>query len=95
MHHIKKKALNKSCLELNFVQKSLSAYVYLPPGWSQWPWKIGMFEVLFCRENVTKNTHHIKKSLKSFRAHGSTPVADKQMRSQNFLDNIQFRTTFI
>ncbi len=26
-----KKALNKSCSKLNFVQKSLSAYFYLPP----------------------------------------------------------------
>ncbi len=64
-------------------------------GGSQGPRKIGMFEVLFSRENVAKNTHGIKKSWKSFNPHSSTPAADRLMRSRTFLDEIQFWTTFI
>ncbi len=48
----------------------MSAHVYLPREWSQGSRKIGMFEVLLCRETLTtfnlglnaaKNAHHTKK----------------------------------
>ncbi len=54
-----------------------------------------MFEVLFCGENGAKNTHGIKKKLKSFDPHNSNPAADRQMGSRTFLNQIQFQTTFI
>ncbi len=49
-----KKASNKSCSELNLVQKSLRAHmsVSCPLEWSQGARKIGRFEVLLCKETA-------------------------------------------
>ncbi len=51
--HPIKKASNKSCSELNFVQKSPWAHMSIPPPeWSKGAQKIDMVEILSCTERA-------------------------------------------
>ncbi len=49
-----KKATNKSCSELNFVQKSLRVHMSISPQKRQITFNLEL--------NATKNMHHIKKA---------------------------------
>ncbi len=80
--HYIKKASNKSCSELNFVQKSQWTRICLStPRVEPGALKICTFEILKCTE--------MEKSP------SSTPGADGHMRPLTFLYEIQFWTTFI
>ncbi len=77
-----KSCSNKSCFELNFVQKSPWAHMSIFPTSGAWgaP-NIYTFEILKCTE-MEKPT-------------SSTPGGDRLIRSLTFLYEIQFWTTFI
>ncbi len=72
---ISKKAKNKSCLELNFVQKSPRAHLSTPPPrsevrglerliWLKYYFVLKRKKVFNLGLNVAKNVHQIKKSFK-------------------------------
>ncbi len=73
MHHMKKKASNKSCSKLNFVRKSLRRVYLSLPRVELWAQKIDMVEILYCTErqntfnlglNSAKSMYHMKKTFK-------------------------------
>ncbi len=77
-----KKASNKSCSVLNFVQKSLLLYMSISPSCE-------------ARELQRFAMHIIFQNGKSLVPPSSTRWGDKHMLSQTFLYEIQFRKTFI